>query len=418
MDSLFLKAKELFPGTSDQEIEQGIAQIRQQAPEASDDEILQTTQKLKMAKDDGTFMKQMVNQDVQQKYGLADRQKIIDQNAQDASGLNWRAGLAALGAGLRGGDASGAAASMMAQQDATRKGKLTEFDKQKAQYLADRDDTAAQEKLARETDPNSAESKMAQDLAVAMGMDASQAKALTAAKFKEFSPSLQKKYEIAEKSRDRQERSADRREGRESRLYQQNVAREDKKERESKPSDKQIEAFADIDNASSDLNNILVQLGSNSNWTGPVDGRIPDMLTSQDQAAWRSAVGKYKDAYRKAVTGAGASASEIARLETRLPSETDTFDNFKAKAAEAQKELARRKEVLASNLQKGGKNVDKFKTTTTAQVAPVSEGVRMRDPKGNIRLIPKDQVAAARKAGGVVVDEAVAQKDVEDANGV
>lgn len=418
MDPLFSKAKELFPDTSDQEIEQGIAQVRMQAPTASDDEILQTAQRMKMAKDDGTFMKQMVNQDVQQKYGLADRQKIIDQNAQDAAGPNWRAGLAALGAGLRGGDASGAAASIMAQQDATRKGRLSEFDKQKAQSLADRDDAATQAKLSRETDPTSAESKMAQDLAIAMGMNSEQARSLTAAKFKDFSPSLQKKYEIAEKSLDRQERSADRREGRESRLYQQNLAREDKKERDGKPSDKQIEAFTDIDNAQSDLNNILAQLGPNSNWTGPVDGRVPDVLLGQDQNAWRSAVGKYKDAYRKAVTGAGASASEIARLETRLPSETDTFETFKAKAAEAQKELSRRKDILASNLQKGGKNIDKFKESRSAQTSPPSDTIRMRDPKGNIRLVPKAQVTAARKAGGVVLDEAVAKKDLEDANGV
>jgi len=241
---------------------------------------------------------------------------------------------------------------------------------------------------------------------------------LTAAKFKDFSPSLQKKYEIAEKSLDRQERSADRREGRESRLYQQNLAREDKKERDGKPSDKQIEAFTDIDNAQSDLNNILAQLGPNSNWTGPVDGRVPDVLLGQDQNAWRSAVGKYKDAYRKAVTGAGASASEIARLETRLPSETDTFETFKAKAAEAQKELSRRKDILASNLQKGGKNIDKFKESRSAQTSPPSDTIRMRDPKGNIRLVPKAQVTAARKAGGVVLDEAVAKKDLEDANGV
>ncbi|NJO18786.1 MAG: hypothetical protein HC838_00180 [Spirulinaceae cyanobacterium RM2_2_10] len=418
MDPLFAKAQELFPGASQQEIQQGIEQVRSQAPNASDDEILQVAQKMKAAKDDGSFMKQMVNHDVQQKYGLGARQKIVDQNAEEASGPNWRAGLAAIGAGLQGQNAGAAAAQIMDQQSKQRQGRLAEFDKQKAQSMADRDDEVMQAKLGRETDPNSAESKMAQDLAVAMGMNAAQAKGLTAAKFKEFSPALQKKYEIAEKSLDRSERAADRRESRDARLYQQSLAREDKKEKEAKLSDKQIESFTDFDNAQSDLNNILAQLGEHSDWTGPADGRIPSILVGQDQNAWRSAVGKYKDAYRKAVTGAGASNAEIARLESRLPSETDTFETFKSKAAEAQNELARRKEVLASNLQKGGKNVEKFKNTKTAMQMPSSDTVRMRDPRGNIRLVPKNQVAAAQKAGGTVVDESVAQKDEEADNGV
>ena len=360
-DPLYAQAKQLFPNASDEEIEQGLAQVREQAPAASDQELLASAGKIQASMNDGSFMKQMVNHDIKQKYGLADRQKIVDQNAQEASGPNWQAGLAALGAGLQGGNALQAGMSVAKQQEDTRKGRLAEFDKQKSQYLSDRDDAAAQEKLKREMDPNSDESKMAQSLAVAMGMSAAQAKSLTASKFKEFSPALQKKYEIAEKSLDRKERSADRMESREIRQSEKQLAREDKQSKESKLSDKQIESFTDIDNAASDLNNILAGLGKNSNWTGPIDGRTPDILVGEDQAAWRSAIGKYKDAYRKAITGAGASAQEMARLETRLPSENDTFENFKAKAAEAQKELARRRETLASNLEKGGKNVANFK---------------------------------------------------------
>ena len=416
-DPLYAQAKQLFPNASDQEIEQGLAQVRQQAPDASDQEILASAGKIQSSMNDGSFMKQMVNQDIKQKYGLADRQKIVDQNAQETSGPNWQAGLAALGAGLQGGNALQAGMAVKNQQDAQRQAKLNEFDKQKAQFIADRDDAASQEKLKREMDPNSDESKMAQSLAVAMGMNAAQAKGLTASKFKEFSPALQKKYEIAEKSLDRKERAADRMEAREIRQSEKQLAHDDKQAKEAKLSDKQIESFTDIDNAASDLNNILAGLGKNSNWTGSIDGRIPDFLVGEDQAAWRSAIGKYKDAYRKAITGAGASTQEMARLESRLPSETDTFENFKAKAQEAQKELARRKEVLASNLEKGGKNVANFKPEKTTKT-PQVETVRMRDPKGNVRLIPRDQVAAAKQAGGVVIDDAVAQKDVEDPNGV
>lgn len=140
---------------------------------------------------------------------------------------------------------------------------------------------------------------------------------------------------------------------------------EEKREKASKLSDKQIEAFADLENAESDLNNLLGSLGNKSNWTGPVDGRVPDMFVGDDQVAWRSAVGKYKDAYRKAVTGAGAGPTEIAMLEKRLPSELDTLANFQAKSKEALKELQRRKQVLAQNLEKGGKNVAQFQSKPT-----------------------------------------------------
>ena len=210
-DPLYAQAKQLFPNASDDEIEQGLAQVRQKAPDASDQEILASASKIQSSMSDGSFMKQMVNQDVKQKYGLADRQKIVDQNAQEASGPNWQAGLAALGAGLQGGNALQAGMSVAKQQEDTRKGRLSEFDKQKTQYLADRDDAASQEKLKREMDPNSAESKMAQSLAIEMGMSPERANGLSATKFKEFSPSLQKIYEIRERKLDRNDAREERR---------------------------------------------------------------------------------------------------------------------------------------------------------------------------------------------------------------
>lgn len=425
MDPLYSKAKALFPTASDDEITQGLSEIRQTAPDASDDEILQAAGALKASKEDGSFMKKMVEQDIKQKYGIGDRQAIVDQNAKDASGVNFQAGLAALGAGLQGGNAYQAGLAAKNQQASERNNNLLDFDKQKTQYLADRDDAASQAKLARESDPKSSESLMAQDLAISMGLNPAQAQGLTAAKFKDFSPALQKKYEVAQRALDRKEtndqRLADRRESRESRFAQQDLVRQERKERDAKPSDKQIESFTDLDNAKSDLTNIVGELGSHTNWTGPVDGRIPNILVSQDQNAWRSAVGKYKDAYRKAVTGAGASNAEIARLESRLPAETDTYETFLAKAKEAQKELDRKKEILASNLQKGGKNVTNFVESKTAQTqnVPESDTVRMRDPNGIIRPVPRSQVAAAKKAGGEIVDDAVAKKSLEDKkNGV
>jgi hypothetical protein len=226
MDPLYDQAKQLYPNASDDEIMQGISQIRQENPNAADDEILKSASAIKQAKDDGSFMKQMVNQDVKNKYGLADRQKIVDQNTQEASGPDWAAGLAALGAGLQGKDAAQAGMAFRQQSEAERQKRLDAFDRDKKQYLFDRDDASSQEKLAQEMDPNSEYSKIAKELAISMGMSPDRAKDLTAAKFKDFSPALQKKYEIAQRSLDRREIANSRRDEKELR----NLDREQKME--------------------------------------------------------------------------------------------------------------------------------------------------------------------------------------------
>lgn len=421
MDPLFDKAKQMFPNASESEINENLAKIRAADPNASDDDIFNQAQIIKKAADEGTLMKSMAIENVKKKYGLGERQALVDQNNQEASSPNWQAGLAALGAGLQGGNAFQAGLAVKNQQEASRNKKLKDFDELAAKEISERDDALAQAKLAKESDPNSVESKMAQDLAISMGMNPEQAKSLTATKFKEFSPALQKKYDIAQRSLDRKDAlnlaAMNRADAREARAAEKQLIREEKLAKEAKPSDKQIEAFTDIENAQSDLSNILGQLGKHSNWTGPVDGRIPALLVGEDQNAFRSAVGKYKDAYRKAVTGAGASNAEIARLESRLPSETDTFDTFRAKAAEAQKELNRRKDILASNLEKGGKNVERFKGSSVASAGTV----KMLDPKGNVRLVPLEQVEAAKKAGGTLVgeqDDMFAKNGKASANGI
>lgn len=174
------------------------------------------------------------------------------------------------------------------------------------------------------------------------------------------------------------------------------LMRADRKAKEARPSEKEIEAFTDLDNAESDLNNLVSSLGENSNWVGPIDGRIPDMLVGEDQAAWRSALGKYKDAYRKAITGAGAGPTEIALLEKRLPKETDTLSNFKAKVREAQNEIKRRREIKAKNLERGGKDVRAF-TSPQSEVSN-SGKIVVSDGNETLTIDPAD-LADAEKDG-------------------
>lgn len=134
------------------------------------------------------------------KYSDEERQKIIDQNEKDASGPNWLGGLAALGAGLQGKDSFAAGQQFLKNQKDQREGRLAEFDKGRALAMQGIDRAKAEEMFARENDPASAESKIARETAIKMGMDPVQAEKLTAAQFKQFSPALSKMYDISQKA--------------------------------------------------------------------------------------------------------------------------------------------------------------------------------------------------------------------------
>lgn len=77
---------------------------------------------------------------------------------------------------------------------------LGEYDIEKSM----KSDASDQEKSARENDINSQDSRLAQQLAVKMGMNPEQAKSLSAARFKELSPVMQKMYEIESKKEENQ----------------------------------------------------------------------------------------------------------------------------------------------------------------------------------------------------------------------
>jgi len=144
------------------------------------------------------------------KFSPEARQKLVDQNSQDASGPNWLAGLAALGSGLQGGNAAQAGQQFLQNQNSQRDRKLVDFDS--GRKLAMEEDTMAgdREKVARESDPSSEESKLAQQMAIDLGVKPALVGKLTAAKLKEQLPMLKQKYDIDQRKLDRSEARADR----------------------------------------------------------------------------------------------------------------------------------------------------------------------------------------------------------------
>lgn len=243
MADIYQRAKELHPDEPEDVIKQGVDALKAAMPGASDDEILEKGNVIKQqiggsvpasAQEPIGTQKPIVRDYLQSVYGdkFSDsaRQKLVDENAADASGPNWTAGLAALGAGLQGGNAAAAGQSHLKMQQDARDSKLTNFDKARSGKLQDykmgremQSDVDTDALNQRERDPTSAESKMAQSLAIDMGMKPELVANLTAEKFKTLSPVLQKKYDI-------EQRKLDRKEARDERRYQSGLKMDEKLE--------------------------------------------------------------------------------------------------------------------------------------------------------------------------------------------
>lgn len=133
-----------------------------------------------------------------------------------------------------------------------------------------------------------------------------------------------------------------------------------KLEEKNRFNDKDVETVTAFDDSKRKMQEVLNMIGDHSNWTGPVDGRLPDYMVDKDQIRFRSELGKIFDKYRVAVTGAGAGQNELAMLEKRIPSETDTFENFKAKAQSFIDSVDEDKKTFLANKTKQGKNTKPF----------------------------------------------------------
>lgn len=176
---------------------------------------------------------------------------------------------------------------------------------------------------------------------------------MSATKLKNDLPILEKMYQIDQNRLIRQESAA-------QRIQDRLDAKEVKRQEKAKLSDKHVEGINDFDNSINQMQGVLQNLGDRSNWVGLADGAVPDFAVGGEQAAFRSSLGRMKDAYRKLITGAGASNTELKKLESRLPSEYDTYEQFQAKAADFLREVNKSRETHLQNLQRNGKSVDEF----------------------------------------------------------
>jgi hypothetical protein len=134
------------------------------------------------------------------KYSDASRDKLKADVEDYDKKPNVTAALAALGAGLQGRDAMAAGQSMINSQTEKNQNRLKSFDQERSGLLSKNDMNQKLSMQAAESDPNSEESKLAQQMAIDMGVNPQLASKLTAAKLKAQMPFLEKKF-AAEQAR-------------------------------------------------------------------------------------------------------------------------------------------------------------------------------------------------------------------------
>lgn len=131
---------------------------------------------------------------------------LAEQQAQDSGGISQF--IAGLGGAFAGRDPARIIDDMRAADEKRKQQALAQYDatqeRARQDVLNQRTDADYNRNLEitkQEQDPTSYQSQMAQELAVKMGMDPEKAKGLTAEKFKNFSPALEKMYQFSEKAK-------------------------------------------------------------------------------------------------------------------------------------------------------------------------------------------------------------------------
>ena len=231
----------MFPTSSDEEIKKGYIGLKQQMPDATDDEILSKAKEIEDKASGGISSNREETQAyLRKKYGEQGmfggdaRAEVETAAEQKKSGLAPWQFLANVGGALAGKGGAVANKDFDQMRSDIDTSYVSGFDKAKG--LAKQDEIDK-----RENDPNSEESKIAQDLAKSMGYAGDVSK-LTAGKFKSFSPVMQKKYEIQADQRRQAENRQDRNYQKQLDRDAMQQARQDKSEEKQKAVDEKKKA--------------------------------------------------------------------------------------------------------------------------------------------------------------------------------
>lgn len=325
------------------------------------------------------------------------------------SGLGWAQFAGGLGDALAGRDSSKTAANFEGIRNGIKDDTVGAFEKRKASALQDyktkrdmSENATSDATKLRESDVNSEESKISRALAARMGMDAKSVSSLTAAKFKTLSPVLEKMYEIEQKkitrSEDRQEKSEVRAE--------RNLARSQKEKDLSATQAKQLGTYnmgslaeeqykKSIENKNDYDPTVSGQFIDNSRWA-------PNFLKNDKAIASQSSKDNWIESFLRDASGAAIAPSERGAYESIFfPQEGDTPQVV------ANKESLRKQKM--DNALIGTGRTGQEMIANKPPPLPESDIVKIKDPKGIVRSIPKNQVSAAIAAGGTLLDTVAGQ---------
>lgn len=366
--------------------------LKQDEEETSNSDVPVTSMSMKMPDVDP-----LVKQSLLEKYGLGGNlSDVALKSAQDRanekkSDLGWLQFAAGVGDAIAGRDPSNSAKVFQGIRDNIQDKEVGSLERQRKAKMEQAQLDGSLTKMQRESDlydPNSQQSKSFRSIIESKFPDVAKAYGnnwgnVSAADKESIFEPLKLKEQIEARKDQARILAAGRADAASERNNAREQAARDKKEEKAKLSDAQLKDVQDFDDTINKAQSALAQLSDHSNWTGTIDGRVPDALVGSDQVAWRSAVGRMSDAYRKLITGAGASNQELARLEGRLPQPTDTFEDFKAKAKNLIQETQKAKQSHLKNLEYNGKNVTPFRddpiTTSSSSSGSFPRQVR----KGN-----------------------------------
>ncbi len=141
-------------------------------------------------------------------------------------------------------------------------------------------------------------------------------------------------------------------------------------------SDKQVDFVSSLDDSFAIGNQLTKELEASPWLSGPAAGRIPGRgVVDPKFASFQQGTQAWFDEYRKNITGAGASESELVKLEQNRPTVKDSPSQFRAKAlriVEVGQGVRKRK---LQNLERAGRDVRKFNvdSSDSSAQAPAAE---------------------------------------------
>jgi hypothetical protein len=363
------------------------------------------------------------------KFSDAARDKLKSQIADEASGPNFKAGLSALGAGLMGQNAAAAGEAVLDRQKAERDKKLTDFDAGRKALVGNqemnmklRDDAKAQEVMARESDPASEESKLAQQAALKMGVKPEIAAKLTAKTFKEQGPLYEKIYKVEQDRLKRQDELSKSKEERDERKNAKTTAEQDKALQSAQQLLESARGNPAAAQAEKDLY-AAKKADSLANLYGD-----PAKLSMQQVRLLASEVGKIASGGTPSMhelegitpSTLTGKLSEVVSKFTNEPTAANAaafvkqYQDYTKQLAKDAKEVIRDKygrviESRRNQLGDVGYQMLKDNYLNRFDVEQElggggGETVRVVDPKGQVRLIPKNQLQDALKAGGKLAE--------------